>query len=86
MSIIQPHSWCHVRDDNLTRVTLRSVNTPASVAYVGRAATCAVGFYSTHEDTTQVGDTWNQFRRAPSHLQQLLKELHLAFALELLQL
>jgi hypothetical protein len=26
ISIIQPHSWCHVGDDNLTRVTLRSVN------------------------------------------------------------
>jgi hypothetical protein len=26
MSTIQPHSWCHVGDDNLTRVMLRSVN------------------------------------------------------------
>jgi hypothetical protein len=26
MSTIQPHSWCHVRDDNLTQVMLRSVN------------------------------------------------------------
>jgi hypothetical protein len=29
MSTIQPHSWCHVGDDNLTRVMLRSVNTPS---------------------------------------------------------
>jgi hypothetical protein len=26
MSTIQPHSWCHIGDDNLTRVMLRSVN------------------------------------------------------------
>jgi hypothetical protein len=26
MSTIQPQSWCHVGDDNLTRVMLRSVN------------------------------------------------------------
>jgi hypothetical protein len=26
MSKIQPHSWCHVEDDNLTWVMLRSVN------------------------------------------------------------
>jgi hypothetical protein len=32
MSIIQPHSWCHIGDDNLTRVTLRSVNTELHAA------------------------------------------------------
>jgi hypothetical protein len=26
MSTIQPHSWCHVGDDNLMRVMLRCVN------------------------------------------------------------
>jgi hypothetical protein len=36
MSIMQPHSWCHVGDDNLTRVMLRSVNKDL-VAHYGPA-------------------------------------------------
>jgi hypothetical protein len=31
MSTIQPHSWCHIGDDNLTRVMLRSVNSVLNV-------------------------------------------------------
>jgi hypothetical protein len=34
MNTIQPHSWCHVGDDNLTRVMLGSVNSVNIMAKV----------------------------------------------------